>query len=342
MNILSWRVAFLYGVLFSFVFSVFNSLAVAQGVSDDVAALAALCSNNYYQDSHIPYYDNLARSFGNRVEAIRDSSDRSLAAAYRELKTAREKLFQLHAARLAVASGTPVKDAIDFMTLRWLSDPSARQDFTPEVADAFTGRLQKLQDLHTIQKLSEAPTTVLGDAWKKYSPPAFKMKNLETSPVKLEFGFVQSLGYGKIKNTSAIDLTNLIVVFRSETKTHGGRASLVYFVPRLGRSKSIRFAVYGRDWPVSASETDPKKFNSALTKRQLKISLDLLCDEGKFIGQKSQIRSGLSLRMDYIKSILVKGAVFRSKSGGELAIDRVSGTGLKTQNNNDQWLDGLN
>ena len=105
-----------------FPFFVF-SLAHAQ-VPEDIAALAAMSSENYHQQSNIPFYSVLADSYFYRMDAIRKSSDANLAADYTKLNKSRKLLLQLDAASLAVASETPVQDAWDSMQIKWASDPS--------------------------------------------------------------------------------------------------------------------------------------------------------------------------------------------------------------------------
>lgn len=298
-------------------------------IPEEIAHLAAIHSCDYYQNNNMPFHYLLAGSFEARMESLRVSSLPGLSERYLELRSAREKLFLLDAAYLAVASETPFGDAMNAMSNQWLADPGARHDFATDVGGGYAARLQQLTDLARLSELEQEPRETIARAWSDFSSALQDLDTLESPPVSVDFGFIQNIGFGVVRNRSGRDLSNLILCFRSVAERNAKRESVdwVYFVPMLKENETIVFSHSSLRWPVSWTEMDPSRFNAALQNGTLSIVADVYCDAGRSVGVLPDFRDGLRLRMEFLKTVLSGGSVFRSMSGGQIVIDRSSASG---------------
>lgn len=332
MKILNFHFFDIQFVFLFFAFLFLPTSALSQ-IPKDLTALAAVCSNNYYKKSNIPYKSKLADSYSEHLDAIRDSKNSSIASKYQQLERARTRLFLLDSVGNAIASETPIKDAVEAMKINWALNPASKVDFSIDIAGAFAGKLQRDTELATIYRLGKKTNQVLLDAWNSEGVPGLRKLSLKgkTPLVKFQFGFVQNVGYGTAMNSSKKPLSNVIIIFKYKTNYKGQQkdGKLVYFVPKLNPNEYIAFSYASLDWPVSWTEDEPKKFNIALKNKSLILTADTFCDQGKKENAEISIVSGLALRMKFLRSILVSNSVFQSKSGAQIIIKKATGLGSR-------------
>lgn len=325
------RIKLLFAVPLMLLVSCAVGKATAQ-IPEDIVALAALHSEDYFYQSNVPFSMHVAENLETRVNQIRSSVELDLEDAAGELGAARKMLFQLDAARFAIQSGNPIRDAITQLNSRWENQEEVLENFS---VDRFRNNFNKVRqnfDAAEIEEMREEPRQFIGEAWDEFAMPFLKKMDVKTleDPVKFQFGLVQDVGYGLLTNTTEETLINAIVVINYEIATDEDYRSekLVYYFPELAASKTVAvFSMPDFRGLSTTSEKNQRKFNSPLQEGEIKLSFDVYSENGKCLELQPEIRDGLRTQMDCLRSVFVRGAVYGSVGGDRMIIRKTTGSG---------------
>ncbi len=306
-----------------------NSLAQ---VPKDVIALAAMHSENYYYQSNVPYTDRLALLLEEHVDEIRLSNNSDLALTANEIGAARKAMFQIDAARFAISSGLQARGVIQELESKWKDQPEVLDSFGIETYQGFANQIRPGYNRVQIDDSREQPFQFIHDTWGTHGTTLLNEADLTEIelPVSFQFGLVQKMGYGMLKNSSDESLTNVIAVFKYNTDHDKQQTTgeVIYFIPELKPNTSVAILSLARSsWPLSDTEDNPRKFNTPFKKGQVKLNLNVYCDQGIQRELAVEIRDGLRLQMECLRSILVADSVFRASHGSTMAITKATGRG---------------
>lgn len=301
-------------------------------IPDDIVALAAIRSNDYYYQSNVPFSMRVSDSLQSRIDQIRTSVELDLEDAAGELGAARKMLFQLDAARFAIECGNPIRDAITELNERWENQPEVLDDFDVERFRNDFGKARQNYGLADIEEMGDEPRQFINESWDKFAMPFLNKMKVEPleAPIRLQFGLVQNVGFGLLTNTTQENFKNSVVVINYEVSTGSETRSepLVYFFPELGAGKSVAIFSFPKFEGLStAEEKSQRKFNDPIKNGELSLSLDFYSENGKCMGIKPEIKDGLRTQMDCLRLVLVQDAVFGSTSGERLVIRKTAGSG---------------
>lgn len=301
-------------------------------IPDDITALAAMHSQDYYYQSNVPFSMRVAENLEANVNQIRSSDELDLEDKAAEIGAARKMLIQLDAARFAIGSGIPIRDAVMDLEPIWENQPEAAEDFSVERFRSEFAKARQNYNLDRINEMSEEPMELIEDAWAEFALPFLKKMNADKleNPIRFQFGLVQDVGYGLLTNKSEKTLKHAIVVINYEANGEDDSLSgnLVYYFPELEPEKSVAILSMPRfDWPSIVSEDNQRKFNAPLNDGSIKLTLDVYSENGVCTGMESEVHDGLRTQMDCLRAILVNGSVFASGNGDRMTIKKVTGSG---------------
>lgn len=310
-------------------------LCVSNGkaqIPDDVIALASVASDNYYYQSNVPYHRHMAKNLENHVDEIRLSGDSNLAQAANELGAARKALFQIDAASFAINSGTQIRAAIQELETIWEDQPETQDSFGIDSYRGNTNRIRPGYNRIQTDELRESPQEFIRNIWGVHGLELLGDADLEPAEFSLnfQFGLLREVGYGVLRNTGDEALRNVIAVFKYEADHEDQQNSgeVIYFFPELAPKKSVAIlSLAQNDWRLSTTEDNPRKFNMPLKKGHIKVTMDIYCDQGKQRDLPIDIRDGMRVQMDCVRTILTPNSLFRASHGATMTVSKSTGRG---------------
>ncbi len=308
-------------------------------VSKDIAAMARLCSLEYYVD-HIPSDHRVLGELSERSRVLADSNDRAMRDIAEPVKKTFLAAQQLGIAQMIVYAGAKQTSAIETIEklLRAAErDQSLPTDISEEYADQIFDRVSRWR---TVNGLNAAAGNYLVEnqkRWLEIGVPRLESTIFPTvqSPLQVSYGLIQDVGYARFTNVSKSTVTDCILQVsfnadqgRDNSKQHS--FSYMYFFPELspGQSAITMNMQPGGQWQSQMTETNPRKFNSPLKANSSKFSTTVFYDKGKSTISGITVADGLALQGQLIKILFHQGAVFASRSN-KLSVSKVRSRGTQ-------------